>query len=125
MTAGRPAIYESEEQLQTRIDEFFIWCEENDKVPLQGELVYFLGFAGRQSLTDYQKREQFSYIIERAKQRCENEINQAGLKNKLNAQLVKLNLSSNYGYNEKTEVEHSGQVPISITIEGVKSENTD
>jgi hypothetical protein len=122
MTAGRPLTYNTTEELQKNIDEFFIWCEVNDKVPLQGELIYFLGFSGRQSLTDYQKRDEFSYIIERAKQRCENELNQAGLKNKLNANLVKLNLSSNYGFNEKTEVDVKTVDPISLVVNGVKAE---
>lgn len=123
MTAGRPAIYSSPEELQKKIDDFFMWCEESERVPLQDELAYFLGFSSRQSLTDYQKREDFSYIIERAKLRCGIEINQLGLQNKLNAQLVKLNLSSNYGYSDKAEIEHSSKTPINITIEGVSSDD--
>ena len=125
MTAGRPATYNSPEELQTKIDEFFIWCEQNDKIPLQGELVIFLGFECRASLTDYQKKPEFTYIIKNAKQRCENALNMLALQNKVNARIAQLNLSTNYGYNEKTEIEHSGNIPISITIEGVKSENSD
>lgn len=117
---GRPPVFKTPEEMQIKIDEFFVHCEVNDIIPLQGELVYFLGFAGRQSLTDYQNKENFSYIVRRAKQKCENALNNLALQNKVNARIAQLNLSTNYGYNEKTEIEHRTDNPIRIVVNGVK-----
>lgn len=108
---GRPRKYNTPEELQSAIEEFFEWCEETGRTPLQGELAYFLGFASRQSLRDYddpEKFPEFSCIIRRAKLKCENELNQKALNGDVNPQIAKLNLATNYGYNEKKEIDWKG-----------------
>ena len=110
---GRPRKYNTPEEMQEAIDAYFEECDEQENhVPLLGEIAYKLGFASRQSLYDYLQREEFSYIISRIKLKCENELNQAALQGKANPAIAKLNLATNYGYSDKNQVEHSGQTEI-------------
>ena len=55
-------------ELQRKVDEYF---DNNPEKPTVTGLAYFLGFESRQSMYDYQKREQSSYSIKRAILRIE------------------------------------------------------
>lgn len=81
MEAGRPPHYKTPEELEAKIDEYFVSGIPTRKVvvgpPNKRELVeleiptitglaLYLGFESRQSFYDYGKREEFSYIIKRA-----------------------------------------------------------
>ena len=89
---GRPPVFESKEELEKKIEEFFKSCEgtvlEDEtgkpvldkygnviKVDERPEtvtgLALALGFKSRQSLIDYQGKAEFSDTITRAKLRCE------------------------------------------------------
>ena len=66
---GRPPLFETSEDLQTKINKFFAMVEKeqednSSRVPGLAELAYYLGFESRQSLYDYEKRsDKFSYAI--------------------------------------------------------------
>ncbi|MEY4573261.1 MAG: Flavobacterium phage vB FspM pippi8 [Bacteroidota bacterium] len=81
MGAGQPPYYNSPDELQNKIDEYFksgintrkvIIGKGEDKteievpVPTISGLAIFLGFESRQSLYDYGKRPEYSYIIKKA-----------------------------------------------------------
>lgn len=89
---GRPPVFESKEELEKKIEEFFKSCEgtvlEDEvgkpvldkygnviKIDEHPEtvtgLALALGFKSRQSLIDYQGKAEFSDTITRAKLRCE------------------------------------------------------
>lgn len=79
---GRPALFNSPEELQARIDEYFEGGAHQKEYPtLAGSvripiytisgLAYFLGFISRQSFYDYEGRVEFSDIIKRARLRIE------------------------------------------------------
>lgn len=89
---GRPPVFESKEELEKKIEEFFKSCEgtvledETGKPVLDkyGNVIKIderpetvtglalaLGFKSRQSLIDYQGKAEFSDTITRAKLRCE------------------------------------------------------
>ena len=76
MAAGRPAFYTDEDELRNAIQEYFNSCvptfDDDGNItslnnPTVSGLAYALGFESRQSMYDYEKREQFSYIIKRAR----------------------------------------------------------
>jgi hypothetical protein len=71
--AGQPPYYDSPEKLQNAIDSYF----EDDNCPntITG-LAYFLGFADRQSLNDYEERPEYSFIIKSLSFRRVSTINQ-------------------------------------------------
>ena len=124
MTAGRPPFYKTPEEMQIKIDEYFVYCEESERIPLLGEIAYWLGFESRQSLWDYLQKDDFSYTIRRIKQKCENELNQMALLGKANPQIAKLNLMTNYDFKEKSETDNNiKSEQINIIIESAKSED--
>ena len=79
---GRPALYKSPEELQSKINEYFnggahkrsivtdAGLFEIPRVTICG-LAYFLGFSSRQSLLDYEKNIEFSDIIKTPRLRIE------------------------------------------------------
>jgi hypothetical protein len=79
---GRPPIYTTPEELQEKIDDYFKNGVESKPVvvgkgdgktvidipvPTITGLCLYCGFESRQSFYDYEKREQFSYIIKKAR----------------------------------------------------------
>jgi hypothetical protein len=88
---GRPPVYNSPEEIQAKITEYFEYVkgevefhEGNEVVPTKmfmkrepepitiTGLALYLGFESRQSFYDYEKRDGYSYIIKRARMRVEN-----------------------------------------------------
>jgi hypothetical protein len=102
--AGQPPYYKTPEELQTKIDAYF----DDDKCPntITG-LAYFLGFADRQSLNDYEERPEYSFIIKRARTRVE-----MAYELKLSGQSVTgaIFALKNMGWKDKSEIENSGQM---------------
>lgn len=130
---GRPPVFETPEDIQAKITEYFEWVkgemnppeEWHDKgaykrppenVTITG-LALYLGFESRQSFYDNEKRDGFSYVIKRARMKVEN-----GYENKL---LDSKNPTGpifalkNMGWSDKQEIEqkteHSGGIAISWT----------
>lgn len=95
---GQPPLYENAIDLQTDIENYFIYIQGESKKETQmitskdgsiqevevdvwirrpepetvTGLALFLGFESRQSLYDYQKKIEYSYLIKRARLRIEN-----------------------------------------------------
>jgi len=85
---GRPPIYNTNEDLENKVNEYFekgvkmksVLVGKGDNkevieipVPTITGLAYYLGFESRQSFYDYEKYEQFSYTIKRARLFIEKE----------------------------------------------------
>ena len=66
-TTGQPPIFESPEEMQGKIMEYFTLCESSkENIKITG-LCLFLGFESRQSFYDYEQRKEYSYTIKRAR----------------------------------------------------------
>lgn len=91
MAGGRPRTYQTEDDLQKAIDEYFeyikgersqsvgldglmseIWIRQPEPTTITG-LVLHLGFCDRQSFYDYEKSGEFSHTIKAARTRIECE----------------------------------------------------
>lgn len=85
---GRPPLYQTADELQLKIDQYFNEGVKKRKVqvgkgdfkkvieipvPTITGLCYYLGFESRQSFYDYEKRDGFSYTIKRARLFIEQE----------------------------------------------------
>ena len=98
---GRPRMYKTPEELQSKIDEYF---ESHEKFAV-GKLGYFLGFADRQSLKDYIDREdEFSCIVRKAKYFIEGEYEVLLQSNNVTGIIFAL---KNMGWKDKTEHENT------------------
>lgn len=88
MAEGRPPMFDTPEQLQKAIDDYFngglkirkiiVGKAPNSQlveipVPTITGLCYYIGFESRQSFYDYEKRPEFSYTVKRARLFIEQE----------------------------------------------------
>lgn len=119
---GRPALFESPEDLQSKIDAYFKSCEaiiENgelkklpDNITITG-LAYYLGFESRQSFYDYEEKEEYSYIIKRARLKVENGYESHLFGKNPTGSIFAL---KNMGWKDKQEIDqqtnHSGGIDI-------------
>lgn len=117
MTAGRPMAYNSVEELEAAIEEYFdsedayITESEGKSVfsPTVSGLAFHLGIT-TETLRTYGENDKFSATVKRAKQRIE-----ISLEKRLYGQTVTgtiFNLKNNFGWKDKTEREHTGTLGI-------------
>jgi hypothetical protein len=77
---GRPPAFESPEELQKLVDDYFeslkVYNAEGDHIDTRPALVtgiaLHLGFCTRQSFYDYEKKPKFTYTIKKARLRVES-----------------------------------------------------
>lgn len=119
---GRPVLFETAEEMQAQIDEYFDWCdnrvtnvyikEMGDNVPIANPAPYTMsGLAlrlgmDRKSLLNYSNKEDFFPTIKRARQRVEQDVETRLMEGKNQAGAI-FNLKNNFGYVDKIENEHS------------------
>lgn len=123
MAGGAPPKFKSKEELQNAIDDYFSSPPTKPFVTKEGEsinlpfisitgLCLALGFSSRQSFYDYEKNEEFSYTIKRARMLIENEYEFQLQKGNTTGAIFAL---KNFGWKDKTEIEQdvtSGGKPL-------------
>lgn len=128
MAGGRPRHYDTEDELQTAVDNYFEhikgekhksfddkvntgeeWARHPEPATVTG-LALFLGFESRQSVYDYEANGQFSYIIKNARLRveCEYEKRLSTAQSPTGAIFALKNM----GWKDKSELEHLSPVPV-------------
>ena len=138
MAGGRPPVYKTVEEMQTKIDAYFEECagrvatdaEGNPLIDKYGEVIIIgqrpltvtglalaLGFNTRQALINYQAKEEFVDAILRAKTRIEQYAEER-LYDKDGANGAKFSLANNFeGWKEKQQIDASVDSKIEINIE--------
>jgi hypothetical protein len=127
---GRPALYDSIEELQLKIDEYFnnppdhrtvVFEKGTIELPIYtiAGLAYFLGFESRQSFYAYEDKIEFSYTIKRARLRIEKGYEQNLQFNNPTGSIFAL---KNMGWHDKSEIEQSVNITslpeVSIKVNG-------
>ena len=122
--AGRPPIYETPEEIEEAIKDYFengmtiktviIGKAPNQQaitvpVPTITGLVLYLGFESRQSFYDYEEKKEFSYTIKRARTLIEKEYEEMLQTGNTVGAIFAL---KNMGWKDKSEVEQSGGLLI-------------
>ena len=129
MGAGRPLKYKSPAEMQEAVDRYFLGCKlkgqcingETHFTDEQLELISNTEYTRptvtglalaldltRQSLIDYEGREEFLDTIKKAKARVEEFVEQRLYDP--NATGCIFNLKNNFGWKDKQELEHSGSL---------------
>lgn len=120
MTAGRPPIYKTVEELQKIIDEYFDWCDNrlvkgfNDKTGQEfaylnpapytmSGLARRLGLS-RQALNEYSHKDKFGDAIMRAREKVQEDI-ETRLMETRNEKGAMFNLTNNFGWKQKNETD--------------------
>jgi hypothetical protein len=114
MSAGRPPIFKTPDELQEAIDWYFFDAHYDScgfprtflkYHPTVAGLALALGFSCRQSITDYSEKDEFSSTIKKAKLRIEQYLEEALHGNSVTG--IIFNLKNNFGWKDKTEHEHT------------------
>ena len=119
---GRPPKYTNPEELQKKIDEYFISgrnmktvifkskdgpVEMKVPMPTISGLVLFCGFSDRGAFYDYESKPEFSHTIKRARSRIAQDYEE-DLKNGLGVGAIFA--LKNLGWQDKTEIESKSEV---------------
>jgi len=113
MPAGRPLKFKTEEELQKAISNYFDYCLQNKKPETIAGLAYHLGVE-RQTIYCYEKREEFFDTVKSARDRILAGLEEALFTEGKSGQIF---LAKNYGYTDKQEIEHSGDVEIKFEFD--------
>jgi hypothetical protein len=129
--SGRPPLFDSPKVLIERITQYFedhLPQERTDEDTDEKYMVYpfpvtitglclYLGFESRQSLYDYEKKQEFTYIIKRAKLVIES-IYEENLHGK--SPTGSIFALKNMDWSDKSEVDHNVNIP-SLPIINIKT----
>jgi hypothetical protein len=122
---GRPPFFTDPLEMESKINEYFNNCSDKKdivvglgtieiEIPTICGLAYFLGFESRQSLFAYEQKEEFSYLIKRARLRIEMRYEQNLSSNNVTGSIFAL---KNMNWHDKTEIDHTtGGDKINITF---------
>lgn len=130
MTAGRPPLYKTPEEMQTVIDEYFDWCDNKTKeihsdklgdmiVPnpepyTMSGLALRLGMS-RETLSNYKEKTEFLDTIKAARNKVEYDIERRmNDKDTFTPGLI-FNTKNNFGWKDKSETD--------VTSKGEKIES--
>lgn len=135
--AGRPPIFNNPEEMQHLIDDYFLSCkteyvkDDDGKIMLTSKgfpivkhnpytitgLAIALGFESRQSLYDYEKDGEFSYIVKRARLRCENHVESGTLSGDI-PPAPGIFVLKNYGWRDNLEItgDQKKDLGVSVTV---------
>lgn len=116
---GAPRKFETAEEFEIAIEEYFDDCDEKGKPYTITGLALACGFASRQSIFDYGKSGEFSYLIKKAKMRVEISLEERLSENAPAGTIF--NLKNNFGWKDKQEVDHGVQPdnPLASILSGL------
>lgn len=100
---GRPALYESPNELAIKIKDYFEWCNNERENPTITGLTLFLGFSDKKSLRDYAEKKEFSPLIKKARTMVEHRYEKELLGHYYGGAIFAL---KNMGWTDKREIRH-------------------
>lgn len=105
--AGQPPIIKSAEELQSKIDKYFA---DETHLTITG-LALALGFSSRQSIHDYEKNGEYSYIMKTARLRVENGYEKALMSQNTTGAKFAL---QNMGWSDRVETKNETTTNINL-----------
>lgn len=134
MAAGRPAHFENGDQLRSKVEEYYTYLSgdyvdvklsddegnsfterkytRHPEDPTITGLALFLGFESRQSVYDYEKNGEFSYIIKNARLRVEHGYEKSLKSDKPTGAIFAL---KNMGWTDKMELDNNVNLNGSVS----------
>ena len=111
---GRPPTWTDPKVLQDQIDDYFETVRIEEKVPAIGMLAVHLG-VDRETILNYQDKPKYFGTIKKAKIKIQSMQEELALRGKTNPAFTIFSFKNNYGWSDKTQHEHTGEVKIDIT----------
>lgn len=100
---GKPRIFNTVEELEQKINEFYDYCESHEETLTFERLATFIG-VDRKTIYNYRQRDEYLPTFKKVQERILADIMSKGLGNKINPTFGIFCLK-NYGYTDKQEIE--------------------
>lgn len=106
--------YKNPEEMKELIEDYFIYCDSHNIPYTVSGLARHLGIT-RKTLLDYQTKygPEYAIVVEDAKTRIEEFVETCLFKSGIATGVI-FNLKNNFGWNDKQEVEHTGDVNVKL-----------
>lgn len=101
---GRPLLFESADELNKKIKAYFDKCKREKDVPTISDLAVYLD-TSRQTLINYEGRDEFFDAIKKAKDICLAHQEKMALKGQINPTVWIFSAKNNFDYRDKQEIE--------------------
>ena len=119
MPAGQPPLFKNKEVLQAKIDAYFASCYRFNEEINMNECIRPLTISGlaveletsRQTLINYEEKDEFFDTIKKAKQRIENWTEEQLYRNTQVTGVI-FNLKNNYDWKDKSEVDNNTKISV-------------
>lgn len=121
--AGRPRAFKNVEEVKSKIDAYFNYCEEKGKPYTMSGLAYYLEI-DRRTLLNYSKNEEFSPLIKKARDRVQMQLEE-GLYRLGNNSGIIFNLKNNFDWKDKVEVKNTNLPKVEELLSKIESEAND
>lgn len=129
MPAGRPPKWNTVEELKNEIESYFLSLQDENGKYVRPPTITGLALAlhtNRETLCNYEEKDEFFDTIKEAKTRCEQWVEENAMLGKANATFSIFNLKNNYGWKDKTEqdITSEGNAINGIVMLPKKDEST-
>ena len=104
MSAGRPLIFKTKEELEILIDAYFKHCDEIGEYYTMSGLADYLDI-DRVTLIRYGERDEFCNTIKKAKRKVEKQFELNTLKGQYNPTIAIFLMKNNFKYEDKVQQE--------------------
>lgn len=109
--SGRPKLWANAEELEAKIESYKKYLKDDKKPPTIAGLAYYLG-VDRGTIYNYKKEDEFFHTIKGFVDWIIMNWEEYALDNS-SAGLIFL--MKNYGYTDKQDIEHSGELGVKVT----------
>lgn len=110
---ARPRLIESPEEMLERGHAYFDKCKAEESPILITGLALALGLSGREALSEYGRREEFSATVKELKSVCEQFAETRLFSGNPTGAIFAL---KNYGWTDKQDIAHSGEIGVKRVI---------
>lgn len=121
---GRPRAFKNAEEVKSKIDAYFNYCEEKEKPYTMSGLAYYLEIS-RQTLVNYSNKDEYFDTIKKARDKVQMQLEENALSNKANPTFTIFNLKNNFDWKDKVEVKNTNLPKVEELLSKIESEAND
>lgn len=99
---GRPRAFNSVEELESKINDYFEYCNKENKPYTMSGLAYYLD-VDRKTIVNYTKDEEYFPTIKKARDRVQMQLEENALMNISNSTFTIFNLKNNFDWKDRIE----------------------
>lgn len=99
---GRPRAFNSVEELESKINNYFEYCNKENKPYTMSGLAYYLD-VDRKTIVNYTKDEEYFPTIKKARDRVQMQLEENALMNISNSTFTIFNLKNNFDWKDRIE----------------------